>query len=179
MIVDCGGCSKRYRFDPAKLQGRESATLKCPNCKGTITVTAPTHPGDRTTRLAADADLLPTSAKVRGGDLVMPSARRISLAVLDGKDKGRIFNVDRPRVTIGRSDADITVEDTEVSRQHAVLEMHGPRCVLKDLGSTNGTFVNDQKITQCEIENHGEFRVGGTRLMLMLIDIEKDLEPLE
>lgn len=179
MIVVCEGCSKRYSFDPAKLQGRESGTLKCPNCKGMITVTSPIHPGERTTRLALDADLIPSSSKVPGGGLAMPPSRRISLAVLDGKDKGRIFNVDRPRVTIGRSDADITVDDKEVSRQHAVIEMHGPRCVLKDLGSTNGTFVNDQKITQCELENHGEFRVGGTRLMLMLIDIEKDLEPLE
>ncbi len=178
MIVECGGCSKRYRFDEAKLQGRESANLTCPKCKATITVTAPTHPGDRTTRLAADADLIPSSAKVPSGDLAMPSSHRVSLAVLEGKDKGRIFTVDRPRVTIGRSDADVILDDKEVSRQHASIELHGNRCVLKDLGSTNGTFVEEQKIAQCPIENRAEFRVGGTRLMLILIDTEKDLESL-
>ena len=108
----------------------------------------------------------------------MPKARRISLAVLEGKDNGRIFTVDQPRVTIGRSDADIVLDDREVSRQHAAIEIHGARAVLKDLGSTNGTFVNEVKITQSAIENHGEFRVGGTRLMLILIDIENELEPL-
>jgi pSer/pThr/pTyr-binding forkhead associated (FHA) protein len=178
MIVECGGCAKRYRFDEAKLQGRTSATLTCPNCKASISITAAAHPGDQTTRLAADADLIPSSSKVRGGDLVMPKARRISLAVLEGKDIGRIFTVDKPHVTIGRSDADIILEDHEVSRQHAAIEMHGPRAVLKDLGSTNGTFINEVKITQTEIENRGEFRVGGTRLMLILVDLESELEPL-
>jgi predicted Zn finger-like uncharacterized protein len=178
MIVECGGCTKRYRFDEAKLRGRTSATLKCPSCKATISIAAPVHPGEQTTRLSADADQIPSSAKVRGGDLVMPKARRISLAVLEGKDNGRIFTVDQPHVTIGRSDSDINLDDHEVSRQHAAIEIHGARAVLKDLGSTNGTFINEVKITQSEIENRGEFRVGGTRLMLILIDIENELEPL-
>ncbi len=179
MIVECGGCAKRYKFDEAKLQGRPSVSLKCPGCQGAIEVTAPAaHPGDQTTRLDADADQIPSSSKVRGGDLAMPLSRRISLAVLEGKDKGRIFTVERPHVTIGRSDADIIIDDQEISRQHVAIEMRGPRVVLKDLGSTNGTFVNDVKIAQCEIDNQGEFRIGGTKIMLILIDTEKDLEPL-
>jgi len=179
MIVTCGGCTKSYRFDEAKLQGRASATLRCPACKAAITVTAPAAVGDRTTRLDIDADLIPASSKVPSGELSMPRARRVSLAVLQGKDSGRIFPVDRPRVVIGRGDADIVLNDSEISRQHACLEIHGPKVVLKDLGSTNGTFLNDVKIAQSEIDNRSEFRVGGTRLMLILTDTESDLETLE
>jgi len=51
--------------------------------------------------------------------------------------------------------------------------------VLKDLGSTNGTFINDQKIAQTELENRAEFRIGGTVLMLILAPVaEPDLQEM-
>lgn len=177
MIVSCGGCGKRYKFDEAKLAGRASVTLRCPGCQASISVQAPDI-GDRTTRLDADADLLAQSSPVRGGDLAMPLRRRLSVAVLEGKDSGRIFPIDRPRVVIGRGEADIVLDDSEVSRQHACIEVHGLRVVLKDLGSTNGTFVNEVKTAQTEMDNRAEFRVGGTRLMLIVTETETDLEPL-
>jgi pSer/pThr/pTyr-binding forkhead associated (FHA) protein len=102
----------------------------------------------------------------------MPAGRRVSLAVLDGPDLGRIYRVESPSVTIGRGGAEVQLEDGEVSRQHARLEMRGGRAVVRDLGSTNGTFVDDVKVAEAEIENRGEFRVGQTRLMLILADEE-------
>ena len=178
MIVTCTGCSKRYKFDVAKLAGRPSARLRCPHCSTTITVAA-SAPGDQTTRLDQDANLLSKSSKVPQGDLSMPGDRRLSLAVLHGKDSGRIFLVEKPRIILGRGDADVVLNDTEVSRQHAAIEVHAGRVVLRDLGSTNGTFVNDVKVSQTEIDNRAEFRVGGTRLMLILTDTTTDLETLE
>ena len=136
-------------------------------------------PGDETTRLDQDANLLSKSTKVPQGDLSLPAERRLSLAVLQGKDSGRIFLVDKPRVILGRGEADIVLNDTEISRQHAAIEVHGSRVVLKDLGSTNGIFVNDVKVSQSEIENRTEFRLGGTRLMLIMTDTTADLETLE
>jgi len=179
VIVTCGGCARRYNFDVAKLGGRPSARLRCPHCSSTITVTAGGDPGDQTMRLPEDANLLSKSAKVPQGDLSMPSDRRLSLAVLEGKDSGRIFLIERPRMVLGRGEADIVLNDTEVSRHHACIEVHGTRVVLKDLGSTNGTFVNDVKVSQSEIENRSEFRLGGTRLMLILTETQSDLETLE
>lgn len=179
MVVECGGCKKKYKFDESKMQGRESATLRCPNCKGSITVTgAAPRVGDRTTRLDADAAQLPTSSKIPATGLSMPPSRRISIAVLEGKQSGQKFTIDRPRVTIGRSDADVVIDDAEISRQHCAVEMHGARIVLRDLGSTNGTFVDEVKISQMEIQNHSEFRIGSTCLMLILTDPDLDLEPV-
>jgi len=178
VIVTCGGCSKRYNFDLAKLAGRPSAKLRCPHCGTTITVAA-ADAGDQTTRLDQDANLLSKSAKVPQGDVSMPADRRLSLAVLQGKDSGRIFLVDKPRMVLGRGEADIVLNDTEVSRQHAAIEVHGARVVLRDLGSTNGIFVNEVKVSQSEIENRSEFRLGGTRLMLIMTDTSSDLETIE
>ena len=128
--------------------------------------------GDRTSRLSADASLLAAPGHVAAGPLAMPEGLRVSLAVLDGPDLGRIFRVEQPSVTIGRGDAEVHLEDGEVSRQHARLEMRAGRAVVRDLGSTNGTFVDDVKVAEAEIENRGEFRVGQTRLMLILADEE-------
>lgn len=124
--------------------------------------------GDQTARLPADAGLLAAPGHVDAGPLAMPAGRRVSLAVLDGPEMGKIYRVERPSVVIGRGEADVQLEDAEVSRHHARLEMRGGRAVIKDLGSTNGTFVNDVKVAEAEIEDRGEFRVGQTKLMLIL-----------
>jgi hypothetical protein len=124
--------------------------------------------GDQTARLPADAGLLAAPGHVDAGPLEMPPGRRVSLAVLDGPELGKIYRVERPSVVIGRGDSDVQLEDAEVSRHHARLEMRGGRAVIKDLGSTNGTFVDDVKVAEAEIEDRGEFRVGQTKLMLIL-----------
>jgi pSer/pThr/pTyr-binding forkhead associated (FHA) protein len=41
---------------------------------------------------------------------------------------------------------------------------------LRDLNSTNGTYVNEQRITVTPVENQTEFRIGATTLMLILTD---------
>ena len=177
MIVSCGGCARRYNFDVAKLGGRPSARLRCPHCGATITVTA-ADPGDQTTRLDQDANLLSKSAKVPQGGVRSLLGKALD-QLYSTSESGRIFLIDKPRMILGRGEADIVLNDTEISRQHACIEIHGSRVVLKDLGSTNGTFVNDVKVSQSEIENRTEFRLGGTRLMLILTEVKGDLETLE
>jgi predicted Zn finger-like uncharacterized protein len=173
MIVTCSGCNKRYNFDESKLSGRASGTLRCPACNTSIKVSAPS-PGDQTTRLDADANLVAARPQASEGSPRLPKDERISLAVLEGKNAGQIFQIDRPRVILGRTGADIALDDSEISRQHACLEIHGLRIVLKDLGSTNGTFVDENKISQMEIENRSEFRLGGTRFMLIMTESVAD-----
>ena len=60
---------------------------------------------------------------------------------------GQSFALDRSPFTIGRSaDSDLVVPDTPVSRRHACLELQGDRWFLRDLGSSNGTFLNRQAV---------------------------------
>ncbi|HEU5161868.1 MAG TPA: FHA domain-containing protein, partial [Thermoanaerobaculia bacterium] len=105
--------------------------------------------------------------------LSLPPDRRFSLAITDGANAATIFRIEKPRMTIGRSEADIALDDAEASREHAALEIRGSNVILEDLGSTNGTFVNGKRIDEpVELQNQQEFVVGMTTLMLIVTPLE-------
>jgi adenylate cyclase len=63
------------------------------------------------------------------------------------------------------------VPDPDVSRSHAAVECHGARVVLRDLDSRNGTFVGEERVTQRDVEDRTEFRLGGTTFLLLVADL--------
>ncbi len=89
----------------------------------------------------------------------------ISLVVLDGPLKGQVFPVTKPKLLLGRSEGDIVLEDPEISRKHCAIEVRGTSAVLADLGSTNGTFVDDERIDTHQLQHMSEFRLGSTVVM--------------
>jgi len=101
----------------------------------------------------------------------LPKGKRLSLAIIGGPDAGSVHRIQQPRTTIGRAGADLTLNDTEASRQHAALEIYDTVCKLSDLGSTNGTLVGGEKITEAvELTDKSEFVVGASTLMLIVTD---------
>jgi pSer/pThr/pTyr-binding forkhead associated (FHA) protein len=65
------------------------------------------------------------------------------------------------RVTIGRGPENtIQADEPAVSRHHAELQRDGPGFVLRDLGSTNGTWVHEQRVSELRLEHGEAFRVG-------------------
>ena len=104
--------------------------------------------------------------------LQLPEYRRYSLAVIQGYNSGEIFQITKPRMIIGRMDSDVVVKDLEASRQHARIDVVGDRVILRDLNSTNGTFVNEQRIATVNLDNQQEFRIGTTVFMLIITEIE-------
>jgi pSer/pThr/pTyr-binding forkhead associated (FHA) protein len=110
-----------------------------------------------------------------GSGGVLAENKRYAVIVLEGKDKGHVFSISKPRITIGRMQCDIDLDDTEVSRQHALVTVHGTEATLEDLGSTNGTFVGDQQVQQASLENRTEFRIGNHQLMFVVADRGADL----
>ena len=74
-----------------------------------------------------------------------PAMKRLVLT-----NNGRAVEVDKERFVLGRSktQADLRLEDPNVSRQHAAIERVGSAWYLVDLGSTNGVFVNGSRVTR-------------------------------
>jgi predicted Zn finger-like uncharacterized protein len=106
------------------------------------------------------------------GLLELPKDKRFSLAVIQGSATGQIYQVSKTRTTLGRSGCDIDLDDPEASRQHAVVEIYGERAILRDLGSTNGTFVDMDRVEQQLLTNQMEFRIGSHVLMFIITEVE-------
>ncbi len=106
------------------------------------------------------------------GALELPKDKRFSLAVIQGGATGQIYQIVKTRTTIGRSGADINLDDPEASRQHAAVEVLGDHAILRDLGSTNGTFIELDRVEQEVLNNHTEFRIGSHVLMFIVTDID-------
>jgi two-component system, cell cycle response regulator len=85
------------------------------------------------------------------------------LVVFYGANIGKRYFLEHAEQILGRSDSvNIQVEQDSVSRQHAKAVSKDGRWILMDLGSTNGTFVNDEQITQTELRDGDMVRVGQT-----------------
>ena len=193
MIIECPSCHSKYQYDEERFERKPSKKIKCARCQEIFEIhnpafAAPDKPrvdGDSTSigkpqPKAAPADSTeqsvipgtPSTGKHEGvAGLQLPAGRRLSLAILDGPDAGSVYRIEKPRVTIGRSGADLTLNDSEASRQHAALEIRDMSFTVSDLGSTNGTLVGGEKITDpVEIGDKGEFQVGATTLMLIVTE---------
>ena len=75
------------------------------------------------------------------------TVQKYQLVMRSGPTPGKTFPLTKDEITIGRdSSNDIVINDAEVSRKHAQLVKQGGAYVIEDLGSTNGTFVNGQRL---------------------------------
>ena len=101
---------------------------------------------------------------VTGGSRHRPQ----QLVVLDGPLAGSSYQLGAAPVMLGRSpEATVPLEDDYASGRHARLFPQGSRWFLEDLGSTNGTFVQGQKLTRAAAVEPGvPFRVGRTVMEL-------------
>jgi len=67
------------------------------------------------------------------------------LEIVEGNDRGREVPLDR-EVEVGRGDVTLALDDEQISRHHARITPAQGGIVIKDLGSSNGTYVNDQPL---------------------------------
>lgn len=92
----------------------------------------------------------------------------LTLIVLNGPGKGRVFELEggQPEV-IGRAGPKLRLADTETSRRHAEVRFEKDTWIIRDLGSTNGTFVNGRKLTGLtELEEGDQILVGRVLLVV-------------
>ena len=92
---------------------------------------------------------------------------RVTLHVVGGPQTGREFTFDQhDTFMIGRSeDAQFCLpQDRYFSRHHCILEIAPPQCFLRDLGSTNGTYVNGMRVDTAHLK-HGDRIQGGETVL--------------
>lgn len=94
--------------------------------------------------------------------------RVLLLKILTGQEKGKEIKIKKLQVSLGRIQCDIILPDQDISRKHAVFDFaEGGKVILRDLASSNGTFVNDMRISDCVLEEKDRIRVGQTTLLYM------------
>ena len=101
----------------------------------------------------------------------LPKDKTISISVIAGPSKGVTHQFHKPRISIGcvGGGADIEIADSKVSRLHCALGVSHGSIRLCDLGSTNGTYVNDQLVEAAGLAHLSEFRVGSSVLLVTII----------
>ncbi len=89
------------------------------------------------------------------------------LTVIQGPDKGRRFELpDHEPQQIGRSSEALPLTDQTISRRHAEMTPDNGRWILRDLGSSNGTFVNGVRVTEARTLHMGDQIRAGTSLLI-------------
>ena len=190
MIIECTNCQARYQYNEDRFERKPSKKIKCAKCGTVFEIHNPafaSKPAVHESHVAGDMTFAkrdearaaavvepPAEEEKKTGKLVgpqMPPGKRLSLAVINGPDAGSVYRIEKPRVTIGRTGADLALNDSEISRAHAAVEIRDTTYLLEDLKSTNGTLVDGQRITgMTELQNQSEFQVGGSTLMLIVTE---------
>jgi len=189
IIIECPNCHARYQYDEERFERKPSKKIKCAKCATIFDIQNPAFAPqpvapdvfertftrrDEPSKKEETTEQSPLPEKSTDkvpAELLLPQGKRISLAVIAGPDAGSVYRIEKPRVTIGRASADLTLNDTEASRVHAAIEVRDLVILLRDLGSTNGTLVDGQRILDAvELQDKSEFQVGATTLMLIVTE---------
>lgn len=193
MIIECNSCHARYQYDEDRFERKPSKKIKCAKCATIFEIqnpafapkpepaigdsTAARHDETRTRAPEPKAEDTTAQSPLPEKDTgpipaaQLPTGRRLSIAIIAGADAGTVYRMEKPRITIGRSGADLTINDGEASRQHAAIEVRDQVVFLEDLKSTNGTIVDGAKLIEpIELQDKSEFQIGGTVLMLIVTE---------
>jgi predicted Zn finger-like uncharacterized protein len=180
VIITCPNCETKYRYDEARFGGAEVKQVKCTSCQHSFEVRNPLDEPSNATSVGKMFKESPEGVERPAVDPEpedaelpklppLPKDQRFSLAVIAGSQAGSVFPIAKPRIYLGRGSAmDVQIKDSEVSRRHAMLEVHKEKVMLIDMGATNGTWVGGERADEAEISNQGEFTIGSTTLMLII-----------
>ena len=83
---------------------------------------------------------------------------------------GRNYPIKRSHTVIGRgSDADITVDDSSISRKHVEILWDGKRAQVNDLGSTNGSTLDGERVSKAPLTPDSVIEIGRTRIVFRVL----------
>jgi pSer/pThr/pTyr-binding forkhead associated (FHA) protein len=111
-------------------------------------------------------DAQPLSSDKIGTELMLPTASSALLVIQEGEMPEKRYEIKGAVTSIGTSaDNDIVLQDKAVSRHHAKIRIEGQKYFVYDLASTNGTRINDRKITKKWIKEGDSIEMGHTKMI--------------
>jgi len=116
----------------------------------------------------SDETRILTTTEFRLDELVgKPGERSAVLSVLRGRRRGATFQIASSTTVLGRGEkSEIRLDDDGVSRKHAeIVRLDDGALQLRDLGSTNGTFVNGERVAERVLEDDDRVALGTTTLL--------------
>lgn len=106
--------------------------------------------------------------KKRPVDFKKEKELKAFLLEIEGAKEGRVYEIKTPFSLIGRKYGDILIEDEMVSKKHAQIDIIGDDIFyIKDLASTNGTYVNGNKISYYKLKEGDKIKIGNTILKFL------------
>ena len=92
-----------------------------------------------------------------------PTGKEACLVVIYGSELGKKYNLNAPSLVIGRSSkCDIQIDQESISRNHTKIVNTSKSILIRDLGSTNGTYVNDEPIDEYVMRDGDLIKIGRT-----------------
>ena len=190
MIVECDHCHAKYHYDeerfareavqeaallalPDDLRGLQHAGLRSRSRRfgrrSQPDETQIRKAATRRTRSPRRAAPGTDESRRRSASSSCRPTLKLSLAVIAGPDAGKMFAIEKPRVVIGREEVDLVLDDPEISRQHAALEVRAERVRPARPGLDQRHVRRTRaRSAKSPIENQGEFTVGGSTIMLIV-----------
>ena len=173
MKVMCSNCNAQHSLPDAALKGHTRVQFQCAKC-GTKTMVQIAQNPDATQVLSPLPGFARSAGAPRlaggGADAAnlgrLPAGKCVALSVIAGPARGLVYTVQKPRTVVGRADADIIINDKEISRWHCAIEVNEDVVRLRDLESTNGTFFSDERVRVAELKHLSEFRIGCSVFLL-------------
>lgn len=106
------------------------------------------------------------------------SLRKCQLVVVDGPNRGKKLTLNKNLIKIGKRETnDLVIIDKTVSREHVEIEYAADSFLLRDLDSTNGTFLNGSRVKEAYLSPGDLIKCGNTTLEFVAFDEKIKIEP--
>jgi hypothetical protein len=174
MQARCPFCGATIRV--ADANRGQPLLISCWMCNSVATrdsgdLAPPTHTAPPSTQHEKPGSIgLRTGSALQTGNPDLQPGDIVEICVVGGPSQGKEFELNKPLTTIGRigGGADIQIDDPLVSRSHCAVEVRRDGILLHDLRSTNGTYLDDFRISVVRLGLMWSFRIGSSFLQLKL-----------
>jgi DNA-binding NtrC family response regulator len=126
---------------------------------------------------APHVDVVPVTQSAGHSDAagLAPHAPAVQLRVLRGAQAGGFCLLDAKPLVIGSAlTSGLVINDRFVSRAHCEVSLREGQCFVRDLGSSNGTFVNGARVTEALVGLQAQIRIGNTELGVVVVPQEAE-----